>query len=400
MKSLSPKKELDLLHRITDVISSTLDLSELLNKISNLIVSLSGANSCLIYLYDDLKESLILSGAQDSPLGALGKIKLKLGEGARGWVAEHRKPVAIPKSSYLDSRFKYFSTLNEDQYESMLSVPILLRDQLIGVINLHIKKEHHYKESEITLLTTVSKLVAGSIETSRLYMEAKSWGKRMETISQVSRLVAGPSYLDEILRLIVSITAESVGFKICSVMLLNDEKKELSIVATQSLSEEYRKKPPILVSESVSGRAVIEKKPIAVYDIQKVPEYQYPEIAKREGLCSLLCVPMIVKDHCIGILNSYTSKPHHFTEAESKMLASIAHQAAIAIEHRRLTEETLATKAELEARKVIERAKGILMKEKRLSEEEAFREIRKASMDRRKSMKEIAEAILLSKEIK
>ncbi|MBI2916116.1 MAG: GAF domain-containing protein [Elusimicrobia bacterium] len=400
MKNLSTKKELDLLHKITHILSNTIELPDLLHQIARLIVSVMETDSCLIYLYDDHKEVLILSGSHNPHSESIGKIKMKLGEGITGWVGNHKKSVVIPQKAYQDSRFKYFSTLPEDRYESFLSVPLLRKSLLVGVIDLQTKKPRQYRDSEIELLTTISKLVAGSIENARLYSETKAWAKQIETLSQVSRLVAGKSYLDEILRLIVLITAESLGFKICSLMLLDEEKRELSIAATQSLSEDYRKKPPLKVSESLSGRAVLEKKPIAVLDIHKEREYQYPEIAKQEGLSSLLSVPMMIKDRCIGVLNCYTPEPHHFTEMEIKMLASVAHQAAIAIENTRLMEDALATKGELEARKLIEKAKGILMKEKKLSEEDAFREIRKTSMDKRKTMKEIAEAILLAGELK
>ncbi len=400
MKSLSSKTELALLHRVVHIISSTIDMESLLRQIAEMTADVLGGDSCLIYLYDERSNSLLLSGSHHPHSGAVGKLHLKMGEGITGWVAAHRKPVTIPEKAYEDLRFKFFSSLKEDKYESFLSVPILCKGQLTGVINLQNRKPHKFTAAETGLVTTISKLVAGSIENAKLYADATKRNKEIETITQISRLVAGKSYLEEILRLSVSITAESLGFKICSLMLLNEQTQELSIAATQSLSVDYRNKPPIKVRESLSGRAVIERKPIAVKDINKEREYQYPEIAKQEGLVSLLSIPMMVKDRCLGVLNCYTTELHNFTESEVKSLASVAHQAAIAIENTRLMQETQATKGELETRKLVERAKGILMHEKRLTEDGAFREIQKASMDNRKSMREIAEAILLSREIK
>lgn len=400
MKSITTKKELEILHRIADILADTIDLPDLLGRICRLINQELGSDACLIYLYNELKNSLVLSGSHNPRLESVGKVQMKVGEGITGWVAAHKKPVAVPSKAFEDPRFKFFASLPEDKYESFLSVPIILKGQLTGVVNLSTRKPHQYKPSEIDLVSTISKHIAGSIENARLYTETSRRAKQIETLSQVSRLVAGKSYLDEILRLIVSITAESVGFKICSLMLLDEKTNELSIVATQSFSEDYRRKPSVKVTESLSGRAVLEKKAIAILDVRKEPEYQYPEIARQEGLVSLLSVPMMVKDKCAGVLNCYTPDQHHFTETEIKMLSSVAHQAAVAIENTRLMNEALSSREELEARKVIERAKGILMKDKRLTEEEAFREMRKAAMDKRKTMKEIAEAILLSKEIR
>ena len=400
MKTVSPKKELQLLHRIVHILSSTIELSKLLHEITELIVDFLGSDSCIIYLYDETKQYLILSGSHNPHPGALGRIKIKLGEGITGWVAQHRKPVNIAEKAYTDARFKSFSSLPEDHYESFLSIPILFRDQLIGVINLQNKKKHHFTTSQIELLSTISKQVAGYIENARLYGEMNRRSKQLDTLTQVSKLVAGKSYLDEILRLIVSITADSLKFKTCSLMLVDEEKKELSIVATQSLSEDYRNKPKLKPSQSLSGRAFTEKRPIAIYDVRIEPEYGFPDIAKREGLVSLLSVPLMVKDKCIGVLNSYTPEPHQFSEVEMNTLASVAHQAAIAIENTRLMDETLQTREELESRKVIEKAKGILMRERKISEDEAFKELRKTAMDKRKTMRQIAEAVLLSQEIK
>src|SRR5437773_1224098 len=273
MKSLSPKVELDLLHRITHIISSTIELPELLKQICKMIVEVLGSDSCLIYLYDEQEHSLVLSESHNPHPGAVGNVKLKLGEGITGWVGAHKKTVAISKKAYEDPRFKSFSSLPEDKYESFLSVPILSKGELTGVINLQRKKVHEYSDSEIELLSTISKQVSGSIENARLYLEASRRARQIETLAQVSRLVAGESFLEEILRLIVSITADSLGFKICSLMLLNRDNSELSIVATQSLSEDYRKKPPIKVDKSLSGRAVQEGKSVAIFDVREEPDY-------------------------------------------------------------------------------------------------------------------------------
>ena len=134
-------------------------------------------------------------------------------------------------------------------------------------------------------------------------------------------------------------------------------------------------------------------------DVRKAEGYINRDIARKEKLCSLLCVPLSVKGKVIGVLNSYTSKPHKFTRSEINMLKSIANQAAIVIENFRLVVESKVIKEELESRKLIERAKGILMKRDGLSEAEAYNRIRKYSMDSRRSMREVSEAIILSEDI-
>src|SRR3989338_9831937 len=137
---------------------------------------------------------------------------------------------------------------------------------------------------------------------------------------EVSRVVVSGRYLEEILLLVVELTARLTGSKICSMMILDEQKQELVIKATQSLSEHYRTKPPIRVGESVIGRTVLYKKPITVLDVTKESDYKYPEIARAEGLKSLISVPMMIKDQVIGVLNCYTAEEHEFTEEEVQIL--------------------------------------------------------------------------------
>lgn len=230
----------------------------------------------------------------------------------------------------------------------------------------------------------------------RIKKELERKNELLKMVSQVSGTVISGRYLKEILQLIVTMTAEMMNSKICSIMLLDEKKEELNIVATQSLSEAYRNKPPIKIGESISGLAVKEKRPITMINVLKEKNYMYPEIAKKEGLVSMLSVPMIIKDRVIGVVNLYTSFEHQFTEEEIRILQTVANQSAIAIENTKLLEESLAAKEALETRKLIERAKGILMRKNKLSEEESYRLMQKTSMDTGKPMKEIAEAIIVT----
>jgi len=227
-----------------------------------------------------------------------------------------------------------------------------------------------------------------------------SHAKQLEAISKVSRMITSNLYLEDILKLIVTIAAELMDSKICSLMLIDEKSGNLVLKATQSMSEVYNKKPPLRIGEGIAGKVAAENDPLAVFDILKEPEYKFKEIAMKEGLRSLLSVPLAVKGKVIGVLNNYTSYPHKFTNDEINTLTAVANQAAIVIENAELMVKTKVAQEELATRKAIERAKGILMKQQSLSEEEAFRKIQKQSMDMRKSMREIAEAILLIENIK
>lgn len=224
--------------------------------------------------------------------------------------------------------------------------------------------------------------------------------KIVQALTKISEAITSDLYLEDILKLIVTVTAEVMSSKICSLLLLDKSGKELIVKATQSISENYNKKPNIKLREGIAGRVAKYGKPITVLDVRKDKRYISQNIAKKENLCSLLSVPLIFKSNVIGVLNCYTAEPHHFTQNEINIIKSIANQAAIVIENFRLVVESKVIKEELESRKVIERAKGILMKQENLNEQEAYERIRKYSMDKRKSMREVSEAIILTEEMK
>jgi signal transduction protein with GAF and PtsI domain len=227
----------------------------------------------------------------------------------------------------------------------------------------------------------------------------RSLTKQIEALSEISKVITSERYLDDILKLIVIVTAKVMNSKICSLMLLDEKTNTLQIRATQSMHEEYIKKPPLKLGEGIAGKVAKENKPMVVYDVRKEEEYKYKDIAKKAGIVSLLSVPLAVKGKVIGVLNLYTSRPHKFTKTEIDMLTAVANQAAIAIENAQLLVKTKLIQEELETRKKVERAKGILMKRLNLGEEEAYRLIQKYSMDKQKSMKEIAEAIIIAHEV-
>ncbi|MBU0502865.1 MAG: GAF and ANTAR domain-containing protein [Candidatus Omnitrophica bacterium] len=224
--------------------------------------------------------------------------------------------------------------------------------------------------------------------------------KQIEGISKVASLITSGLYLDELLRLVVNVTAELMNSKICSLMLLDPEKKELVIKATQSVSEAYNKKPNIKLGEGVSGKVAKENKPICVLDVKEDISYKNRDIAEKEGICSLASVPLAVKGRVIGVLNCYTTKKHKFTKYELDMLSAMANQAAVAIENAELDLRARSAEEALLTRKMVERAKDILSQEANILPSEAYRLIQKQSMDSRKSMREIAEAIILAKDIK
>lgn len=397
--NISQGRELKVLRKIVEITNSELDLTVVLKEVVDVMTAATKADSVFIYLFDDQKKRLILMASKTPHKKELGKVGLNAGEGITGWVAQENKPVAIKNNAYTDKRFKNFDVLPEDRYEAFLSVPIVHKGKAIGVVNIQHKMTHEYADSTVSLITLIAKQISGVIEHARLFEDMKHKALQFDSLVKVSRSITSENYIDEILNLIVVVTAEMLNSKICSIMLLDEKQSELFIKASQSLSLEYQKKPNVKAHGSVAGEAMRTRKPITVFDVRQEQKYGFRDLAIRENLTSMLSVPMVVKDKAIGVINIYTKEPHTFSHEEIDVLQMVANQAAIAVENTHLMKEALKAKEALETRKLIERAKGVLMRLSNFSEEEAHKLIHKKSMDSCKSMKEISESILLMDEL-
>src|SRR5205823_13852881 len=134
-----------------------------------------------------------------------------------------------------------------------------------------------------------------AIEETRIQDEMTARQSQLSVISEVIRTITSNLCLEEILQLLVAMTAQTMSFKICSLMLLDEKRGELVIKATQSRSADYLQKPNLKVGESVAGRAVQEGRVLTVLDVKQAPGYRFPDIAEKEGLCSMACVPLRIK---------------------------------------------------------------------------------------------------------
>lgn len=163
-------QELSFLYRVAQTVYS-LEIEELLREIVLVATEVAGADSCLIYLVDTKTGDLVLRASKNPHPDLLSRITMKLGEGITGWVAQEQKPVAIPSGACNDARFKLFRSLPEDSFEAFLSVPIVNKRGVVGVINVQHAKQHVHTPTEIHLLTATGKLVGGAVENALLVEE-------------------------------------------------------------------------------------------------------------------------------------------------------------------------------------------------------------------------------------
>jgi signal transduction protein with GAF and PtsI domain len=402
-KSLNrASQELKILHQISQSISCTLDLDQVLKQIVDLVVDVTGCDSCLLYLLDEEEAEpyLFLRASKNPHPRLIGRIAVRVGEGITGWVAENAETVAIPKNAGKDDRFKVFNNLPEDKFEAFLSIPIIVPpERVVGVINVQHRKAHRHSERELTMISIIGHQVGGAIQNAQLYDQASRRTEQLSTVSQIGQIVASGRYLDEMLQLIVNMISQTMSARVCSIMLVDQKKNELVLKAAECSSQEYWKRPNLKIGKSLISRVVKEGKPLMVKDVTREKGYRYPELAKREGVRSLVSMPMIAKEKVIGVINVYSDAERVFSEDDMRVLTTVCDQAALAIENTNLATEVQKSEEALIARKVVERARSILQRQLNLSEEDAYQRIRQQSMKSRRTMREIAEAVILSSEL-
>ena len=171
--------QVSLLHRISGILSSELSLDEQLGEIIGLTAQVTGCDACLVYLIETESHEIVLRASQVPHARDLGTLRMKVGEGVTGWVAEHKSVVALSRNAGSDRRFKRFPGLIEDTYEAFLSVPLVNRGEITGVINVHHRREHEHTPDEISLLTFVGEQMGGAI--SKSVLEEQNEMLRRET---------------------------------------------------------------------------------------------------------------------------------------------------------------------------------------------------------------------------
>jgi GAF domain-containing protein len=388
-----------LLHHISSIVSSDLSLEKMLQELVGLTLEATQCDACLVYLVDRATNEVVLQASQLPHAAEIGQIRLRMGEGITGWVAQHKSVVALGRDASSDARFKRFQMLPEDTFDAFLSVPLVTSGDLIGVINVHHRQPHAHTAEEIALVSFIGEQMGGAIAKSRLEAHSRSAVRRMEALAAVAQTISAESYLDRILQAISEMLAETLDSPVCSIMLVDEDRRELVISAARCSSPDYLHKMPLKIEDSLIGRVVREGRPLIVANVLAEKQYRYPELARKTGLASLLSMPLLTREKVIGTINIYTREPRGFTEDELGFVKVVAGQAAAAIENTRLMSETLEMKRTLEARKLVERAKGILQHKYSLTEEEAYLRLRNESRRLRLPMRDLAQAVILADDL-
>lgn len=175
----------EVLHEIGIRLGQADGFHEVLSRVVEFASALVKCDSCLVYVLEG--DELVLRASKNPHPEAVDRLKLRVGQGITGWVAEHNEPVAIPEKAALDARFQFFHELPEDSYEAFLSVPLMCRRRVVGVINLQHRQHHVYRKREIRLISTIGFLVGAEIELARLEEANSTLTEQLQTRKLVER---------------------------------------------------------------------------------------------------------------------------------------------------------------------------------------------------------------------
>ena len=340
-KLKSSHERLRLLYQVSNVIHSTLDSQEALQLIVSEAVRVMRASSGSLVLINPTTSFLEIHAAQNLSADAR-KLKLRVGEGITGWVAQTGKPARVGDVT----QDKRYVSVRRD-VRSELAVPLEVQGEVRGVINVDSDRADAFSEEDQELLQELAIQAAKVIHNTWLYEQLRLKVMLFESLSSVSRTINSTLNLDEALRAITKEACELMRARMCSLMLLDESREWLDLRASFGAGDAYINKPRLSAGESLIGVVVRRKKPLQVANVQTDTRYQNIELARRENLVSLLSVPLVFAGQCIGALSVYTARPYSFSNEEIKILSALAELSAIAIEKARLYERVVDVEEQL-----------------------------------------------------
>jgi signal transduction histidine kinase len=326
---------LSLLYQVSQTIHSTLEPEAALQLIVAEAVKAMRATSGSAALINPNKGLLEIHASIGLPEAARS-FKLRVGEGITGTVARTGKPLRVG-----DTRNSLVYVSLRSDVRSELAVPLEVDGEVRGVLNVDSSVTDAFTEADQELLQELARLAAGVIRNTWMYEQFRQKAKLFEALTSVSRTINSAISLDDALNAVTREACDLMRAKMCSLMLLDESMEWLDLRASHGASKAYRNKPRLSMNESFVGVVVRRRRPSQLEDIVGSGQYQHATLAARDGLVSLLSVPLLFNQRAIGVLNVYTGIRYNFSNEEVRILTMFAELSAIAIEKARLYERVV-----------------------------------------------------------
>jgi two-component sensor histidine kinase len=321
--------------QIVSVLGRATSRDELLGELAQFWQTHLGAEACDI-LYREPGDGLILKASTAYP-EFHDRMKLGKGVGLSGQALVHNTAIFIGRDAEKDPRYAAYPGVSEFDRKSVAVLPLAIGDQQpFGVVVVSKRERWNFSPKEKQRLVAMATTTASVLKGFNNAYQIGAQMNRLGALTEITRSIATSPYVEEILQLLVNITAQQFNYRVCTVRLLDESRGELVLRATQAPSKGYQRKRAIKLGESIAGRAIDEGKPQIVRDVQVEEDYIGHDLAAEQGLRSMICVPLALGDKPVGVLSCYTSEVRDFPPDEINALETLAKQAAYSIEHAKL----------------------------------------------------------------
>jgi two-component system, sensor histidine kinase PdtaS len=319
------------LREIARSLSAAWDLDTTLDLIARKTTEVMQADSCSIYLLDPNDITLRLRATTGLARRALGRATLLVGEGMTGHAVAENRPVYAADAQQ-DPNFKWVEDTGEIRFRSLLAVPLVLDDRPIGALNVQTIEEKAFTAEEIEILALISDLAAGALVKAQLYDRQRRQLDDLRTLAQVSEAVTSPQFLDDILRVVTEMAAQTVGADACAIFLLGTGGDGYSTAITGTIAVDGAQ-IDFSPDEALLERVAVSSRPLQIPQMS-LPGKQAGGSSDRQ--VSILAVPLSVRDRVIGVLTCLAPPNHVFSDGQETLLTTLANQTALAIENARL----------------------------------------------------------------
>src|SRR5499425_265856 len=328
-----------LLLEVADVVNTTLDLDTTLRRVAELVRKVIDYEIFGILLLNEKTQELYFRFSVGYSREVAERIRIKVGEGVTGSAAQRREAVLVGDVS---AHPQYISVV--PNVRSELAVPLIVKNRLIGVIDIESLQPDHFTEEHKRLLTLIASRMAIGIENARLYTRISRQAKTLLLLNEIARELTSILNLDELLKRVGELLSRLIDFQMFSILLLDPAGETLQHRFSLRFQENIHLKHDIAIGKGIVGYAVQHKQAVLVRDVRKDSRY----IESNPETRSELAVPLIYQDKVIGVLDLEHTRKGFFTEDHQRTITTLAAQIAIAIENARLYEEIARQERRLE----------------------------------------------------
>ena len=319
------------------LITSRLDVRSVLDRITRSVIDLIGSTACSIGLLDAGGQSVVHTASRGVRTGEWRELAIPLGEGVIGACAAAGAPIVVDDIR-LDPRSARRDIDEREGIRAMLCVPLRVGDAIIGVLTAFSTQPAVFTTDHERLLEAFADQAGIAIGNARLFEESERRARETRALLEAGRVVSASLDTDETMRVIMEQAKTVLDVASCGIMTLDPATRELVTVASLDLPRELVGQVRVKVGEGVTGRAVLERRPVKNRDVLTDERSRFIGLRRQTGFRSMLAVPMREGDRAIGALVVFRRDVHDFSTAEEELLVALADQAAIALEHARLYE--------------------------------------------------------------